>query len=234
MPAEHLPEPTVGLHDDQAGVESGQECRPVVKGVRRVEEGQVPRAGVGDQPCPGIGDDDLCPVREATGGEVRLDEIGVGAGAFDEHRTCCATRQRLDPEGTRPCEQVEHGGPDDGAPAVEGIEHRFPYPVTGGTDSVAMGSGQPEATCGSGHDAHDSSMGRATGFGAQVVQVATLASMRAPTTIICVDCGGTCHLLAHPEVEFEPGDPVAYRCADCMDRWDIVMPDHDDEGGAPD
>jgi len=27
---------------------------------------------------------------------------------------------------------------------------------------------------------------------------------------------------------------VAYRCADCMDRWDIVMPDHDDEGGAPD
>lgn len=65
-------------------------------------------------------------------------------------------------------------------------------------------------------------------------QLATLASMRAPAMIICVDCGGTCHLLAHPEVEFEPGDPVAYRCADCMDRWDIVMPDHDDEGGAPD
>ena len=44
--------------------------------------------------------------------------------------------------------------------------------------------------------------------------------MRAPETIVCVDCGGTCHLLAHPETEFDPGDPVAYRCADCVDRWD--------------
>ena len=49
--------------------------------------------------------------------------------------------------------------------------------------------------------------------------------MRAPETIVCVDCGGTCHLLAHPETEFDPGDPVAYRCADCVDRWDLVMPD---------
>lgn len=57
--------------------------------------------------------------------------------------------------------------------------------------------------------------------------------MRAPTTITCVDCGGTCHLLAHPEEEFAPGDPVAYRCADCNDRWDIVMPDDEDDG-APD
>ena len=22
-----------------------------------------------------------------------------------------------------------------------------------------------------------------------------------------------------------PGDIVAYRCADCLDRWDIVLPD---------
>ncbi len=47
---------------------------------------------------------------------------------------------------------------------------------------------------------------------------------------MCVDCGGTCHLLAHPETEFGPGDPVAYRCADCMDRWDLVMPDEDEDG----
>jgi hypothetical protein len=57
--------------------------------------------------------------------------------------------------------------------------------------------------------------------------------VRAPTTIVCVDCGGTCHLLPHPEHEFEPGDPVAYRCELCMDRWDVVMPDEDDTG-APD
>jgi len=54
--------------------------------------------------------------------------------------------------------------------------------------------------------------------------------VRAPETIVCVDCGGTCHLLAHPETEFGPGDPVAYRCADCMDRWDLVMPDDEDDG----
>ena len=46
-------------------------------------------------------------------------------------------------------------------------------------------------------------------------------------TIVCVDCGGTCHLLTHPREDgvWEPGDFVAYRCADCLDRWDLVLPD---------
>jgi hypothetical protein len=54
--------------------------------------------------------------------------------------------------------------------------------------------------------------------------------MDAPATIICVDCGGTCHLLSHPRPDepFEPGDVVAYRCADCLDRWDIVLEDDDE------
>ena len=47
--------------------------------------------------------------------------------------------------------------------------------------------------------------------------------MKAPETIICVDCGGKCKLLIHPEKEIEPGDVVAYRCLECMDRWDVVM-----------
>ena len=58
----------------------------------------------------------------------------------------------------------------------------------------------------------------------------TVGGVRAPETIVCVDCGGTCHLLAHPETEFGPGDPVAYRCADGMDRGDLVMPDDGDSG----
>ncbi|GIT46525.1 MAG: hypothetical protein Ct9H300mP12_11100 [Acidimicrobiales bacterium] len=29
--------------------------------------------------------------------------------------------------------------------------------------------------------------------------------VQAPTTIICVDCGGTCHLLAHPETGVPTG-----------------------------
>ena len=48
--------------------------------------------------------------------------------------------------------------------------------------------------------------------------------MGAPETIVCVDCGGRCHLLSYaPEEGFEPGDIVAYRCADCGDRWDIEL-----------
>lgn len=54
------------------------------------------------------------------------------------------------------------------------------------------------------------------------------------TTIVCVDCGGRCHLLSHapPDGEFVAGDIVAYRCEDCLDRWDIVLEDDEDE--APD
>ncbi len=51
-----------------------------------------------------------------------------------------------------------------------------------------------------------------------------------PEEIICVDCGGRCHLLTHMQTDehgqpipFEPGDIVAYRCSDCLDRWDIVL-----------
>lgn len=44
-----------------------------------------------------------------------------------------------------------------------------------------------------------------------------------PEQIVCVDCGGTCHLLSYaPDEGFEPGDVIAYRCADCLDRWDVV------------
>lgn len=51
----------------------------------------------------------------------------------------------------------------------------------------------------------------------------------APPTIICVDCGGTCHLLSYPRPDedaptgFVAGDIVAYRCEDCLDRWDIEL-----------
>lgn len=52
-----------------------------------------------------------------------------------------------------------------------------------------------------------------------------------PATIVCVECGGTAHLISYlsPDEPLEPGYPVAYRCADCMDRFDVVWePDEDD------
>ena len=48
-------------------------------------------------------------------------------------------------------------------------------------------------------------------------------------TIVCVECGGTAHLLTG----FPPDDPpmagyiVPYRCADCMDRFDLVVDEAD-------
>ncbi len=44
--------------------------------------------------------------------------------------------------------------------------------------------------------------------------------------IDCIDCGGRCHLISYPpELGWQAGDIAVYRCADCLDRWDLVVPD---------
>ena len=52
-----------------------------------------------------------------------------------------------------------------------------------------------------------------------------------PATIVCVECGGCAHLITHlpPDDPLEPGWPVAYRCADCMDRFDVVWESGEDD-----
>ena len=52
-----------------------------------------------------------------------------------------------------------------------------------------------------------------------------------PTTIVCVDCGGTCHLVGQPDPEegWRAGDVAVYRCAECADRWDVVIEDPADD-----
>ena len=53
-----------------------------------------------------------------------------------------------------------------------------------------------------------------------------------PQEIVCVECGGTAKLISFlPEDgEVEIGDVLAYRCGDCLDRWDVVMEDPLEEG----
>jgi hypothetical protein len=48
-------------------------------------------------------------------------------------------------------------------------------------------------------------------------------------TIVCVECGGTAHLLTGFPPDDPPmaGDIVPYRCADCMDRFDMVVDEAD-------
>ena len=46
----------------------------------------------------------------------------------------------------------------------------------------------------------------------------------------CGRLGGLCHLLSYaPHEGWEPGDVVAYRCEDCLDRWDIVLEEEDND-----
>ena len=55
--------------------------------------------------------------------------------------------------------------------------------------------------------------------------------MRDPEAVIdCIDCGGRAHLVTRPDdFGWHPGDLVTYRCEDCNDRWDLLLPDDEDE-----
>lgn len=52
-----------------------------------------------------------------------------------------------------------------------------------------------------------------------------------PRVITCIDCGGRAHLLTivTDEQPLYPGDITTYRCEDCRDRWDLVVPGGDDD-----
>lgn len=52
-------------------------------------------------------------------------------------------------------------------------------------------------------------------------------SMTPEPEIECIDCGGRCYLTTHAREDgrWYPGDIVTYKCRDCLDRWDLVMPD---------
>ena len=45
--------------------------------------------------------------------------------------------------------------------------------------------------------------------------------------IDCIDCGGRAHLLTTFDEDNppRPGALTTYRCADCLDRWDLVIPE---------
>ena len=47
--------------------------------------------------------------------------------------------------------------------------------------------------------------------------------------ITCIDCGSRAFLLTPPREAgmWYAGDIVAYRCEDCLDRWDIELTEDD-------
>jgi len=74
-----------------------------------------------------------------------------------------------------------------------------------------------------------------TGYVFESAILAVMSSAEEPyepyPQIDCIDCGGRAFLLTHPREEgprWLPGDIVAYRCEDCLDRWDLVLPEDDE------
>jgi len=53
--------------------------------------------------------------------------------------------------------------------------------------------------------------------------------------IVCVECGGSAFLLTTFPPDEPPivGDVVAYRCGECMDRFDLVVDEADLEEDDP-
>jgi hypothetical protein len=56
--------------------------------------------------------------------------------------------------------------------------------------------------------------------------------MEVPETITCVECGGIAGRITPlpPDEGLLPGDVVAYVCADCGQRLDIVLEDEERPG----
>ncbi len=50
-------------------------------------------------------------------------------------------------------------------------------------------------------------------------------------TIVCIDCGVTCHRipLQPPELGWQQDDLLTYRCSDCLDVWYLEV--HEDMSG---
>lgn len=55
-----------------------------------------------------------------------------------------------------------------------------------------------------------------------------------PTEYVCIECSGVAHLISFlpDDGEVEDGTPLAYRCSDCHDRFDVVWEDEDGESAS--
>ena len=125
-------------------------------------------------------------------------------------------RQRLDPHRTGPGKQVEHTRAVDQVETAESVEHRLAHLVGGGPCGISRGRFDPPAPQVTRNHSHRG----------QTTEVITPSE-----SIVCVDCGGPCHLITMPREDnsWEVGDVVTYRCRDCRDRWDLILTEDDSD-----
>lgn len=62
----------------------------------------------------------------------------------------------------------------------------------------------------------------------RMTQRNSVSAVAPAETIVCVDCGGKCHRLGYPpELGWQEGDVVVYRCEDCLDAWYLEISEAD-------
>jgi hypothetical protein len=125
-------------------------------------------------------------------------------------------RQGFNTHGPRACEEVQNSGTFNYIKASKGIEHCLTDHVRGRARGVRCGRFYPpssKVTCYHSHRRQ------------------TTAVITPSESIVCVDCGGPCHLLTSPREDgtWMVDDVVSYRCRDCRDIWYIELTEDDNE-----
>lgn len=120
--------------------------------------------------------------------------------------------------------------------AAEAVENRLASHVGGRARGVAFRRLDAAAAQGAGNNSHTFTV-EVTGWRSIVTEAwltesvsdepeALSARVETPAaTILCVDCGGTAHLVSasREDGDWYAGDIATYRCSDCRDRWDLVL-----------
>ena len=143
---------------------------------------------------------------------------------------------RLVPDGTALDAAIEL------AEDIAGVAVGAAWSATGGRSTTASASAWPRRwPTRTGWAARSSSpttsrrggpLRRATAPGAAGRSSVSVPAVEVDQVITCIDCGGrpTWSPTRPRARTWEPGDLVVYRCEDCLDRWDLVVPEDDETG----
>lgn len=156
--------------------------------------------------------------------DVGFESVDRRTIALDKHAVRRSARERLDTDRSRTGIEIGHQRILDQTRRTESVEHRLTHTIGGRACITTFRSDETPSSESTGHDTHAVRLGPGSAI------LVPMAIAPEPE-IVCIDCGGRAFLLTLPRPEgdpWEPGDIVAYRCADCLDRWDLVLPDADE------
>ena len=134
-----------------------------------------------------------------------------------------AAGERLDAHRAGPGVQVDHDGVLDEALRDQRVEHGLADLVGGRPGGQPLGCDELPAAELTRHHAHRRQLNEGT--------LAPCWYRNRPSCASTAAGAATCSPTRARTASGSPGDIVAYRCEDCRDRWDLVLPDEDDGAG---